>query len=377
MTTILHNVTEQTRAMRGRQAIEAIGARNESQDSERNDLRKKVEIVKHFSGIVGNSLALRETLARVEAVAPTPATVLILGESGVGKELVARAIHAQSSRAQQPLVKVNCASVPQELFESEFFGHVKGSFTGAHRDRAGRFELANGGTLFLDEVAEIPLALQAKLLRVLQDCQFERVGDEKTRKVDVRVVAATNQNLRKAIAAGRFREDLYYRLGVFPIEVPPLRARRADIVMLAAHFLERICDKFHRESLVLTRRHMDLLRAYDWPGNIRELRNMIERAVILSRHDRFELELALPQHLVPQSNGESILDVQANGYVSEAEWQRNYRANLVAALEAAHWQVAGNGGAANRLGLKPSTLRDRMKTLAIRMPRQELSSSVA
>ena len=283
----------------------------------------------------------------------------------------------QSSRAQQPLVKVNCASVPQELFESEFFGHVKGSFTGAHRDRAGRFELADGGTLFLDEVAEIPLALQAKLLRVLQEGQFERVGDEKTRKVDVRVVAATNQNLRKAIADGRFREDLYYRLGVFPIEVPPLRARRDDIAMLAAHFLERTCDAFHRETLALTRRHVDLLRAYEWPGNIRELRNLIERAVILSRHDRFELELALPQHLAPKVNAEPVLNAQANGYLSEAEWQQNYRANLVAALEAADWQVAGNGGAADRLGLKPSTLRDRMKTLAIRMPRQELSASVA
>ena len=376
MATTTHDVTEHTSATR-RQAIEAIARLNDDQDGARSDLPATVEISQHFGEIVGDSQALRDTLARVEAVAPTPATVLILGESGVGKELVARAIHTQSSRAQQPFVKVNCASVPQELFESEFFGHVKGSFTGAHRDRAGRFELANGGTLFLDEVAEIPLALQAKLLRVLQEGQFERVGDEKTRKVDVRVVAATNRNLRKAIADGRFREDLYYRLGVFPIEVPTLRERRDDIFMLATHFLERVCQEFQRDTLALTQRHVGLLRAYDWPGNIRELRNLIERAVILSRHDRFQLELALPKHLVPQSNGESVLDVQANGYVSEAEWQRNYRANLVAALEAANWQVAGNGGAADRLGLKPSTLRDRMKTLAIRMPRQELSGSVA
>jgi len=377
MTTTTHEVTEHSRATQRRQTLEDIARLNHGPDGEHDDLRNKVEVVKQLGGIVGNSVALRETLARVEAVAPTPATVLILGESGVGKELIAGAIHVQSPRAERPLVKVNCASVPHELFESEFFGHVKGSFTGAHRDRAGRFELANGGTLFLDEVAEIPLALQAKLLRVLQEGQFERVGDEKTRNVDVRVVAATNQNLRKAIDDGRFREDLYYRLGVFPIEVPPLRARRDDIVMLAAHFLEHTCDKFHRNTLALTRRHVDLLRAYDWSGNVRELRNVIERAVILSRHDRFELQQALPQHLMPQVSVEPVLNAQVNGYVSEADWQRNYRANLIAALEAAHWQVAGDGGAADRLGLKPSTLRDRMKALAIRMPRQELSASIA
>lgn len=336
-----------------------------------------VDIILHYDRIVGNSVALRDTLSRVEAVAPTPATVLILGESGVGKELVALVIHQQSPRAQQRFVKVNCASVSEDLFESEFFGHVKGSFTGAHRDRAGRFELANGGTLFLDEVAEIPLALQAKLLRVLQEGQFERVGDEKTRKVDVRIVAATNQDLRKAVANGTFREDLYYRLGVFPIEVPTLRERRDDIFMLATHFLERVCHEFQRDTLALTRRHVGLLRAYDWPGNIRELRNLIERAVILSRHDRFQLELALPDHLVTKPESESVLDVQDNRYISEAKWQQNYRANLVAALEAADWQVAGKGGAADRLGLKPSTLRDRMKTLAICMPRQELRGSAA
>ena len=324
---------------------------------------------------MGNSLTLRETLARVEAVAPTPATVLILGESGVGKELIARAIHEQSTRSKHPMVKVNCASIPQELFESEFFGHVKGSFTGAHRDRVGRFELANGGTLFLDEVAEIPIALQAKLLRVLQERNFERVGDEKPRKVDVRVVAATNCNLRDAIATGQFREDLYYRLGVFPIDVPPLRERRDDIVMLANYFLERVCNEFQRKQLVLTRRHAELLHTYDWPGNVREVRNLIERAVILSQCDRLQLEAALPQHLAATAGEEPIPQSHADGYICEAEWQRRYRANLVAALEAAQWRVAGKDGAADRLGLKPSTLRDRMKTLAIRLPRQEMYSS--
>ena len=294
MTTVAHNVTEHTRAIRRQTGLEVFAPLNEDQRAERGGLPEKIEVVQQFGEIIGNSRALRDTLARVEAVAPTPATVLILGESGVGKELVARAIHAQSRRTQRPFVKVNCASVPQELFESEFFGHVKGSFTGAYRDRVGRFELASGGTLFLDEVAEIPPALQAKLLRVLQESQLERVGDEQTRNVDVRVVAATNQNLRKAIADGKFREDLFYRLSVFPIEVPPLRARRDDIVMLAAHFLERTCNEFQRDALALTRRHVDLLRAYEWPGNIRELHNLVEQAVILSPHGRLELELALP-----------------------------------------------------------------------------------
>lgn len=376
MATTTHDVTDHAQGTGG-QAIEAFARISEDQDGLRSDLPATVEIFQHFGDIVGDSLPLRDMLAHVQAVAPTPATVLILGESGVGKELVARAIHTQSARARQSFVTVNCASVPHELFESEFFGHVKGAFTGAHRDRAGRFDLANRGTLFLDEVAEIPLALQAKLLRVLQEGRFERVGDEKTRKVDVRIVAATNRNLLEAISDGRFREDLYYRLGVFPIEVPPLRARQDDIVMLAAHFLERICNQFQRRELALTNRQAALLRNYEWPGNIRELRNLIERAVILSQHNRLELELALPHRVAASVDQSAVLQTQDASYVSEAEWQRRYRVNLIAALEAAHWQVAGNEGAANRLGLNPSTLRDRMKTLAIRMPRQALSASGA
>lgn len=336
--------------------------------------KQRIDIDRQFGGIVGNSPALMETLARVEAVAPTPATVLILGESGVGKELITRAIHRQSARARKPLIKVNCASVPKELFESEFFGHVKGSFTGAHRDRIGRFELADGGTLFLDEVAEIPLSLQAKLLRVLQENQFERVGDERTRKADVRIVAATNQRLDDAIAAGRFRADLYYRLGVFPIEVPPLRERGNDIAMLATYFLERTCRKFERKPLKLSDRNIELLRRYEWPGNVRQLRNLIERAVILSPNDFLQLELALPGQASRRFSGPPKASPQAGTYISEKEWQRCYRENLIAALDASKWQVAGKGGAADRLGLKPSTLRDRMKSLAIRVPRHDSCS---
>ena len=219
--------------------------------------------------------------------------MLIEGESGVGKELVAHVIHARSPRSEGPLVKVNCASIPHELFESEFFGHVKGAFTGAHRDRVGRFQLADGGTIFLDEVGEIPLDLQSKLLRVLQESEYERVGDDRTHTVDVRVVAATNRDLEQAVADGSFREDLFYRLSVFPIEVPPLRARGDDVLQIASHFLERTCQEFGHRPLTFSKQQAALLKRYDWPGNVRELKNVIERAVILSRGKVLRLDLAM------------------------------------------------------------------------------------
>ncbi len=323
----------------------------------------------HYGEIVGNSSALLETLDRLEAVAVTPATALIQGESGVGKELVARAIHRLSTRRQQPLVKVNCASIPQELFESEFFGHVKGSFTGAHRDRLGRFELADGGTLFLDEVAEIPLGLQAKLLRVLQEGQFERIGDEKTRCVDVRIVAATNRDLKQAVENGKFREDLYYRLSVFPIHVPPLRERMDDVIPLAGHFLEATCEKFDCDVPQLSNRDVSSLMNHDWPGNVRELRNLIERAVILSMSRTFDLAAAIPA----KSRHTPVIRVLSasskNGIVTEADWQQSYRENIVAALEVSDWRISGDRGAACLLGINASTLRGRMKSLNIPMPR--------
>ena len=257
--------------------------------------------------------------------------------------------------------------MPKELFESEFFGHLKGSFTGAHRDRQGRFELADGGTLFLDEVAEIPPELQAKLLRVLQEGQFERIGDDKTRSVDVRVIAATNRNLRDAIERGKFREDFYYRLSVFPIEVPPLRDRPQDIVLLARHFLRRARKEFGRDGLWLTKRHVELLQSHDWPGNVRELRNVIERAAILTQDGPLKLELVMPS-VDASGNPSAPANERPEEFVPEAEWQKRYRSNLIAALEAANWRVAGQGGAADLLGLKPSTLRDRMKSLDIRVP---------
>jgi len=226
-------------------------------------------------------------------VACTPASVLIHGESGVGKEMIARAIHSTSERNDKPLVKVNCASIPKELFESEFFGHVRGAFTGAHKDRVGRISLANGGTLFLDEVGEIPLDLQSKLLRVLQEREFERVGDDRTIKADVRIIAATNRDLKNEVKLNRFREDLYYRLSVFPIEVPPLRSRQGDISLLAAHLLKKSCRELGREPLSLTNQQVATLENHHWPGNIRELKNVIERAVILSKGNMLRLDLAL------------------------------------------------------------------------------------
>ena len=337
----------------------------EQLELERDYLRDEVDVRVNFGEIIGQSMALKRTLAKVEAVASTSASVLILGESGVGKEMIARAIHNQSERADKPLIKVNCASIPKDLFESEFFGHVRGAFTGAHKDRIGRLQLANGGTLFLDEVGEIPMSLQGKLLRALQEQQFERVGDEETTTVDVRVVAATNRNLEEEMAAGRFREDLYYRLSVFPMELPPLRERAEDIVPLAAHFLEAICLELNRDTLALTKRHCAMLQKQLWPGNIRELRNVIERAVILTRGERLRLDLAMGSATKADTEPEAPAS-DAQQFLTEEEFRRKEKQNLVAALQSADWRVWGPDGAAALLGIKPSTLSYRMNAFDIR-----------
>lgn len=337
----------------------------EQLELERDYLRDEVDVRVNFGEIIGQSMALKRTLAKVEAVASTSASVLILGESGVGKEMIARAIHNQSERADKPLIKVNCASIPKDLFESEFFGHVRGAFTGAHKDRIGRLQLANGGTLFLDEVGEIPMSLQGKLLRALQEQQFERVGDEETTTVDVRVVAATNRNLEEEMAAGRFREDLYYRLSVFPMELPPLRERAEDIVPLAAHFLEAICLELNRDTLALTKHHCAMLQKHLWPGNIRELRNVIERAVILTRGERLRLDLAMGSATKANTEPEAPAS-DAQQFLTEEEFRRKEKQNLVAALQSADWRVWGPDGAAALLGIKPSTLSYRMNAFDIR-----------
>ncbi|MEO7386575.1 MAG: sigma 54-interacting transcriptional regulator [Gammaproteobacteria bacterium] len=372
------DVTERNRAeARLKEAYGEIARLKEELERERDYLREEARVSMNFGRIVGASPALQAMLARIEAVAETPANVLIVGETGTGKELVAHAIHSRSSRANGPLVKVNCASIPDELFESEFFGHVRGAFTGAHRDRVGRFQLADGGTIFLDEVGEIPLALQGKLLRVLQEREFERVGDDSTRVADVRVIAATNKDLEKAVEAGEFREDLFYRLSVFPVHVPPLRRRGDDVVQLAVHFLEQVCREFGRPCPQVTQTQADALRRYAWPGNVRELKNVIERAVILSTADALRLDLPLPVALVdplPEFSDTRGLPAdnpsagEARSIFTECQMRDRQRANLVAALEAARWRIAGKGGAAELLGIRPSTLADRMKKLNIHRP---------
>jgi PAS domain S-box-containing protein len=364
------DVTQRNRVERElRQALAENARLREELEHERDYLREEVSVALNFGRIVGTSQALRRMLKRIEAVADTPASVLVQGESGVGKELVAREIHGRSQRADRPLVKVNCASIPKELFESEFFGHVKGAFTGAHRDRIGRFQLADGGTLFLDEVSEIPLELQAKLLRVLQESEFERVGDDITRSVDVRVIAATNRNLEKLIVDGNFREDLFYRLSVFPVDVPPLRERGEDIVQLAQHFLEQTCKDFGRETLTLTRLQATHLRAYDWPGNVRELKNVIERAVILSTGKVLRLDLSMPG-FAPQAGAVDEHLTGLDEILTEKDMRELQKANIMRALKQANWKVSGKGGAAELLDVKPTTLADRIRTYKIKRPPQ-------
>lgn len=336
-------------------------------EQERDYLRDEIQTSANFGSIIGSSPALKRTLAQIEAVAATPTSVLVLGESGVGKEMIARAIHAQSPRASESLVKVNCASIPKELFESEFFGHVKGAFTGAHRDRVGRMQLANGGTLFLDEVGEIPLDLQGKLLRALQEREFERVGDERTITVDVRIVAATNKNLEEEVKAGRFREDLYYRLSVFPISVPPLRERSQDIPLLAQYFLDEQCQQFGREPMLLTKAQAHSVSHMSWPGNIRELKNVIERAIILSRGRRLRLDLALPD-LAPSDLVVQAPPAQHEEVLTEDEFRQLEKSNLLKALEQCAWKISGDNGAAALLGIKASTLSYRMNNFGITRP---------
>ena len=325
----------------------------------------ELETENDSADIVGESSALRAALNRIQVVAPTDSTVLILGETGTGKELIAKEIHRRSNRKDKPLIRVNCASIPKELYESEFFGHVKGAFTGAFRDRIGRFEAANGGTLFLDEIGEIPLDLQSKLLRALQEKQYERVGDDQTKRVDVRIIAATNRDLREEVAAGRFREDLYYRLNVFPLQVASLRDRHEDIPLLAKHFVNLVVNETKCNKPRLTAAGIAALQNYDWPGNIRELRNVIERAVILARGGSLEFDLpigGLPQQVLISAGAE----MAAPEFFTEPEMLRRERDNLLVVLEKTGWKIKGADGAAELLGVKPTTLLSRIKKMGLR-----------
>ena len=358
-------------AIANARAFEELTRLRHQLELERNHLRHEVREALAFGEIVGDSPALKAVLRQIELVAPTDATVLVLGESGTGKELIASAIHDRSARRQRALVRVNCASIPAELFESEFFGHVRGAFTGAVRDRVGRFELADGGTLFLDEIAEIPTTLQGKLLRVLQQGQLERVGEGITRRVDVRIIAATNRNLKHEMDGGRFRPDLYYRFSVFPIEVPPLRDRKSDIPALSEHLLRQSCLKLRRTDVRLYVDDIDALVGYEWPGNVRELQHVIERAVILGEGGRIRLDLALPQNGRPAGTrtARTPAPSQATAVVTDEEMRRRERQNILAALEQAQGKLYGRDGAAALLSIKATTLASRMKALGIKRPR--------
>jgi PAS domain S-box-containing protein len=319
--------------------------------------------------IVGQSEPLARVLRDIQEVAGTDANVLILGETGTGKELIARAIHRKSHRCEKPLIKVNCAAMPATLIESELFGHEQGAFTGATKKREGRFALADGGTIFLDEIGELPVELQVKLLRVLQEGEFEPVGSSRTQKVDVRVIAATNRDLKQATQVGKFREDLYYRLNVFPIELPPLRERGDDISLLASTFANKFAQRMGRLIEPLSESCIGRLKAYGWPGNVRELQNVIERAVITARDGRLNLDRALPES-AKEMIAEAVLSAETPKRVRTAkELEELERANLMAALEATGWRVAGETGAAQLLGMKPTTLSSRIKALGIERPR--------
>jgi formate hydrogenlyase transcriptional activator len=317
----------------------------------------------NFGDIIGESPGLRKVKQQIQLVAPTDASVLVTGESGTGKELVARAVHDHSARKGRPLIKLNCSAVPEGLFESEFFGHVRGAFTGALKDKPGRFELADGGTLFLDEIAEVPAAMQAKLLRVLQEQELERVGDTRTRKVNVRIISATNRDLKKEVDVGRFRQDLFYRLSVFPIEVPPLRECRDDIPALVEHFLGQSARRMNRPATRITQDALSQLTSHDWPGNVRELQNTVERAVILSRGGPLHFDLT-----GSDATGAPLAHTRTAprpALLTRTELKRQERDGIAAALKQTGGKIFGTGGAAELLGMKPTTLASRIAALRI------------
>jgi len=309
--------------------------------------------------IIGASLALRRVLRDVDVVSPTDSTVLIQGETGTGKELVARAIHDRSARRARPFVKLNCAAIPTGLLESELFGHERGAFTGAIRQKIGRFEVADGGTLFLDEIGELPLELQPKLLRILQEQEFERVGGQRTLRVDVRLIAATNRDLAGMVAEQLFRDDLFYRLNVFPIDVPPLRHRREDIPALVEHFVRRFARQMNRRIEIIPRDAIAALQQYAWPGNIRELANVVERATILSPGPTLEISVAELERLAARASHPGASGDHPATLV-ELE-----RAHILAVLKKTNWLIAGPRGAAARLGMKRTTLHSLIKRLGI------------
>jgi len=357
-TLILRNVLDRVEA---EQKIQSL-------TTEAELLREELQALHHGEALIGESQALRQVLRDIAQVAGTDATVLILGETGTGKELVARAIHAASTRRTHQLIVVNCAAIPATLIESELFGHEAGAFTGATKKREGRFALADKSTIFLDEIGELPLDLQAKLLRVLQEGEFDPVGSSSTKKVNVRVLAATNRDLEKSVREGRFREDLFYRLNVFPLRLPPLRERGDDVVRLASAFTRRFASKMGRALAPLTADYARRLKGYSWPGNVRELQNVIERAVITATDGRLNLDRALPEGTAAPSAYDRASEPRPGIIRTAKELEELERANIVCALDAAKWKVSGERGAAKLLGVNASTLSSRMKALKIQKP---------
>src|SRR6201998_427642 len=326
-----------------------------------------------FDQIIGSSVALKSVLGAVERVAPTDATVLVLGETGTGKELIAQAIHKASPRFAHPFVKLNCAAIPFDLLESELFGYERGAFTGAIAQKIGRFEMADAGTLFLDEIGDIPLALQPKLLRVIQEKEFERLGSGKTHRIDVRLIAATHRNLTNMVARNQFRSDLYYRLNVFPIVLPPMRERREDIALLVSHFVEMFSRRMGKPIGNIPKEMLDAFTSYSWPGNVRELQNLIERAVILSENGVLANPLPQPEGNVLGANP-TTMDVAALLFARDGTFRDSQRALILRAIHASGWILAGPRGAAARLGLKRTTLISKMRKLGISRPVRQLDS---
>jgi PAS domain S-box-containing protein len=359
-----NDITERKRHEKAlKSALAEVERLKERLQQENQYLRQEIKVSHNFEEMVGQSEAMTKAKRLIEQVAATDATVLVLGETGVGKELFARAIHNMSSRKERTLVKVNCAALPSTLIESELFGHEKGAFTGATAKRTGRFELADGGTIFLDEIGELSLELQAKLLRVLQEGEFERLGSGDTIKVDIRIVAATNRDLSKMVLTGDFRDDLYYRLNVFPVKVPPLRERREDIPPLVTHFAHKFASKCGKQIDTIPGHVQASLQAYDWPGNIRELENVIERAVILTNDSTLHVDDALDTKSVVPGRTATI-EMPANN-TDQRSLEQIERAHILEIFEQTNWRISGDEGAAVILDLHPNTLRSRMKKLGL------------
>jgi PAS domain S-box-containing protein len=363
------DITERKVAEEGlRNALIEVEQLKDQLQKENVYLREQVELKQEFQEIIGDTDEIKYVLFKIQQVAPTDASVLIQGETGTGKELVARAIHNASPRKDRPMVKINCAALPANLIESELFGHEKGAFTGAQTRKIGRFELANGATLFLDEIGELPLELQVKLLRVLQEGEFERLGSSQTRKVDVRIVAATNRNLKAEVQNGTFREDLWYRLNVFPITVPPLRHRKSDIALLVNFFVDQANRKLGRTVKTISPQTLEALENYYWPGNVRELANVVERALINSNGTVLQLADKLDSELQIPVNGDGNGDHKPLSKLEDVE-----RDHILAVLDKCEWRIEGPNGAAEVLALNSSTLRSRMNKLGIKRPKPQFS----